>query len=324
MPIVDMPLSELKKYKGINPRPKDFDEFWDKSLAELEKIDPKVELKKNDISTDYADCYDMYYTSTYNARIYAKLLIPKNAKGKCPALLHFHGYTGASHQWTYYLPYAASGFVVAAMDCRGQGGKSEDIGGVSGTTFNGHIIRGLDDEPEKLLFRNIFLDTAMLARIVMDMDEVDETRVCTSGGSQGGGLATVCAALEPRVAQAEITYPFLSDYKRVWEMDLLHVGGAYNEIRDYFRKYDPNHDREEEIFTKLGYIDIQNLAPRIKADVTMYTALMDVTCPPSTQFAMYNKLTCNKKSVIYPDFGHEGLTDLDDVNYKSVLKLKNK
>ena len=32
--------------------------------------------------------------------------------------------------------------MVAAMDCRGQGGLSEDVGGVKGTTVNGHIIRG--------------------------------------------------------------------------------------------------------------------------------------------------------------------------------------
>jgi len=32
---------------------------------------------------------------------------------------------------------------MAAMDCRGQGGSSEDSGGVKGNTLCGHIIRGL-------------------------------------------------------------------------------------------------------------------------------------------------------------------------------------
>ncbi len=39
--------------------------------------------------------------------------------------------------------------------------------------MRGHIVRGLDDSPEKLLFRQIFLDTVQLTRIVMDMPEVD-------------------------------------------------------------------------------------------------------------------------------------------------------
>ena len=42
-----------------------------------------------------------------------------------------------------------------------------DKGGVFGNTLNGHIIRGLDDpDPDNILFRQIFLDTAMLARVV--------------------------------------------------------------------------------------------------------------------------------------------------------------
>ena len=39
----------------------------------------------------------------------------------------------------------------------------------------------------------------------------------------------------------------------------------------------------------------------------MFTGLMDNICPPSTQFAAYNKMTAKKNVVIYPDFGHEAL-----------------
>ena len=78
--------------------------------------------------------------------------------------------------------------VVAALDARGQSGTSEDTGGVTGTTYHGGIIRGLDDGPENILMRHIFLDTAQLAGLVMTMPEVDETRVGAYGGSQGGGL----------------------------------------------------------------------------------------------------------------------------------------
>ena len=44
MPLLDMNLEELKKYKGINPKPSDFDEYWDESIAEMHAIDPCVEL----------------------------------------------------------------------------------------------------------------------------------------------------------------------------------------------------------------------------------------------------------------------------------------
>ena len=194
----------------------------------------------------------------------------------------------------------------ASLDCRGQGGLSEDSGRVKGNTHHGHIIRGLDDEdPRKLYYRSVFLDTAQLARIVMAMDCVDEQRVGAYGGSQGGALTLACAALTPRLCRAASQYPFLSDYRRVWDMDL--DKDAYSELKEYFRHFDPLHERESEIFAKLGYIALHNMAHRIRARVRMYTGLQDNICPPSTQFAAYNRITAEKDVKIYPDFGHEYL-----------------
>ena len=42
MPLVDMPLDQLKTYAGRNPRPDDFDEFWDASIAEMKSVDPRI------------------------------------------------------------------------------------------------------------------------------------------------------------------------------------------------------------------------------------------------------------------------------------------
>ena len=311
MPILDKPLAELHEYQGRNPRPADFDSFWDASLREIDALDPQVELRPAAFQVPGAECFDLFFTGTDNARIHAKYLRPAAKRPKHhPAVLQFHGYTGNSGDWWDKLAYVSLGFCVAAMDCRGQGGLSTDPGGVTGTTMRGQIIRGLDDPPEKLLFRHHFLDTALLARVVMGFEEVDAARVGAMGGSQGGGLTLACAALTPGLARAAATFPFLSDYRRVWEMDL--AKNAYEELRTYFRQFDPLHAREEEIFTKLGYIDVQHLAPRIRARVLMATALMDEVTPPSTQFAAYNKITAPKELVVYPDFGHEGLPGLGD------------
>jgi len=324
MPLMfDFPLEKLKTYMGINPRPEDFDTYWDEALAEMRALDPQVELVPAEYQTSFAECFHLYFTGVGGARVHAKFLRPRKATGKHPAVLMFHGYSGSSGDWTDKLGYVAEGFVVAALDCRGQGGLSEDVGGVKGWTLRGHIIRGLDDalagRPEKLLYRSIFLDTAELANIVMSMPEVDADRVGATGGSQGGALTVACMSLEPRIKRAAPVFPFLSDYKRVWEMD--QDKDAYAELREYFRRFDPTHEREDEIFTALGYIDVQHLAPRTKAEVLWFTGLMDTICPPSTQFAAYNKLTCPKSMVIYPDFGHEGLPGHQDKIFQFLRGL---
>lgn len=299
----DMPLAQLYEYQGRNPRPADFDAYWDRALEEMKALDPQVELVPADFESNVADCFHLYFTGVSGARVYAKLLRPKSAPSPHPAVLMFHGYSMNSGDWFSKLGYVAQGYTVAALDCRGQGGRSEDVGGSRGNTLQGHIIRGLDDRPEKMLFRQIFLDTAQLARIVMAMPDVAEDRVGVMGGSQGGGLTLACAALEPRIKLAAPLYPFLCDYWRIWQIDL--ATDAYAELQQYFRRFDPMHERETAVFEQLGYIDVQHLSPRIKAEVKLGVCLMDTVCPPSTQFAAYNKIQSPKSLLLYPDFGHE-------------------
>lgn len=324
MPLTfDFPLEKLYTYQGMNPRPTDFDDYWENALVEMHALDPQVELVPAEFQVPFAECFHMFFTGVGGARVHAKLLRPLNAQTPHPAILMFHGYTGNSGDFSDKLAYIAAGYTVAALDCRGQGGFSEDAGGVSGNTQHGHIIRGLEDalngQPEKLLYRQIFIDCAQLARIVMDMPDVDPKRVGATGGSQGGALTVACVALEPRVQRAAPVFPFLSDYKRVWDMD--QAKDAYGELKEYFRHFDPNHEKEDAIFEKLGYIDIQYLAPRIKARVLWAIGLMDTICPPSSQFAAYNKITSPKTLTIYPDFNHEGLPGINDKIYEFMMGL---
>lgn len=317
MPMLDMPIKELELYQGINPRPADFDEFWDREKAKADHLDLDVKMIESDFQVSYATCYHLYFTSTKGARIHSKLVVPKKLKG--PAVLQFHGYTMDSGEWKDLLPFAAEGYLVAAMDCRGQGGLSEDPGMVSGGTLYGFIIKGLDSGPSHLYFKEVFLDTYLLTKIVMGMEGVDPQRIGVLGGSQGGALTLACAALTPSIKLVSPVFPFLCDYKRVWDMDL--DKDAYQGLRDYFRKFDPTHDKEEQVFETLGYIDVQFLAPRIQGEVLFATGLIDPICPPSSQYAAYNKIKSKKTHVIYPDFGHEYLKGFADKQIKFFSKL---
>ena len=315
----DMPLDRLSSYAGRTPCPVDLDAFWDRALAEMRSVDPKVELVRSSFQAPGAECFDLYFTGVKGARIHAKYARPAVRNGRMPAVVQFHGYSGNCGDWLGKLSWVAAGFCIAALDCRGQGGLSQDPGGVTGTTLRGHIIRGLQDGPEKLWFRDIFLDTAQLAGIVMGFSEVAPERVGALGGSQGGGLTLACAALEPRICRAAPTYPFLCDYQRVWEME--QAKDAYEELKIFFRHFDPQHLREQEIFTTLGYIDCQHLAKRIRAEVMMGVGLMDTICPPSSQYAAFNKITAPKRVELYPDFGHEGLPGFDEKVMQFMLGM---
>ena len=44
MPLIDKPIQELERYTGTNPKPADFDAYWDEALAEMYAVDPQVEF----------------------------------------------------------------------------------------------------------------------------------------------------------------------------------------------------------------------------------------------------------------------------------------
>ncbi len=321
MPLVDMPLEDLLRYKGVNPCPNNFEEYWAKALKELDEQSLSYTIEKDEFMSKDVELSHLYFTGVGGARIHCKFLKPKNIEGKVPAVAMFHGYQGSCGDWFEKLPYVYNGYVVAAMDVRGQSGSSEDTLQVSGNTVRGQIVRGVtDDNPDKLFFRNVFLDTAQLVRILQSMDFVDESRIGVTGSSQGGALTIACAALEPSVKAIAFAFPFLTDYKRVWEMDLANEEEPYRELFLHFKRQDPLHEKENEFWTRLGYIDIQNLANRIKAQCLFFTALLDKTCPPSTQFATYNKIIAPKELKVYPEYAHDNLPRQHDLTLEHFLK----
>ncbi|CAN5360224.1 acetylxylan esterase [soil metagenome] len=305
MPLTDFPLEKLRTYRGITARPADFDAYWTSALAELDALDPQLQLAPADHQFPGAECFLAHWNGVGNARLHAKYLRPAGVSAPHSLIIIFHGYSGFSGDWVDKLAWVAMGFSVLAVDVRGQSGLSDGGGSTRGKIFAGLVTRGLAEGSHALYFRHVFQDAALAARIAMQLPHVDPARIVVKGDSQGGGLAIACAALEPRIAAAASLYPFLSDYRRVWEMDLAE--NAYEDIRKWFREYDPLHEREDWFFEQLGYIDVQHLAPRVRGRVIMGVGLADKVCPPSTQFAIFNRLECEKKMLVYPDFGHENI-----------------
>ncbi|WP_112241886.1 acetylxylan esterase [Kribbella monticola] len=311
----EMSSEELTAYQGTNPRPDDFDQFWDKALAELDGTDPETVFEPaTDFPLPFARAEHLYFTGTGGYRVHAKVIRPENPTG--PAVLMFHGYGGEQPKWIDLIPYAASGFTIAALDVREQVAFRTPSQQPNSFSLRNHLVEGLDGGPDSLLYKHVFLDTRRLADIIRGLPEVDAARVATTGWSQGGGLSLVAAALTPEIKYTASVFPFLTDYRRAWDLNL--GTDPYGEITTWFRKRDPRHLREDEVFTTLGYIDVQHLAPRIQAEVTLYVGLEDETCPPSTQYAAYNKLTSPKELRLYPDFGHDDLPGAMDEIYQQI------
>ena len=206
-------------YRGTTPRPADFDAFWDARMAEADAVPLCYAVEPSEIPA-YPTCeyLNLWFTGMGGARIYAKYLRPKSDK-PLPLVLQFHGYPGASRSWLEQSSFAGMGYALLAMDCPGQGGKSQDIGGFLGTTVSGHLIAGLDGEPKDMYYVRLYQNIRILCRIVRQMKDIDQRRIYINGASQGAGLGIACAALNPDLpCKAAILYPFLSDFQKVLEL----------------------------------------------------------------------------------------------------------
>lgn len=311
----EMPLEQLSNYHGTNPKPDDFDEFWDLRMKEVNSFPLNYEVKKSEMTTNM-DCVmeELWFESIDHGRVYAKFLHHPTQLNQ-PLILQFHGYPGASRSWFEQASFVGLGYSVIAMDCPHQGGYGRDLTVVDSTMMGGMIVAGIEGDAKDMYYVRQFQNIGLLCRIVQQLTLIDQNRIYVNGASQGGGFGIACAALNPIIKKAAILYPFLSDYQRVWEMDLDQV--AYEGLRYYTRWFDPMQEKHQEIFTKLGYIDVHHLASRIKCEVLFGSGLMDSYCPVSTQFAVYNQLQCQKKQVIFPDYAHEEIPAFDDllINY---------
>lgn len=314
--MIDMPIKEMEKYLGSNIKPSDFDDYWNEEISKINEENLKYKIVKKESKNKQADYYEIYFKGIDGAEIYAKYICPSTEK-KVPIVLEFHDYKEASKGWHYLTRYIAIGYSVIAMDCRGQGGKSNDTGGAKGPTVCGHVINGLDDDLQEMYYRKVYLDAYILSKIVEKFHKTDRDRMISFGKGQGAAIALVVAALNKNIKKCSLQYPFLADFKRVYDMDL--DINAYEGIRYYFKWFDPMHIREKEIFNKLGYIDIVNFASKLNCELFMGTGLLDTICPPSTQYAVFNNLNCKKRHVVFSKYGHELNNFFENENLKFML-----
>ncbi len=305
-------LKKWQTYTGSAQKPADFDDFWQQGLAEMDALPTDYQISKVNIPSHVAQSYDLYFTGVQGARIHCQLITPKpyDSQQAHPGMIMFHGYHCDSGDYQDKFGWAAEGYVVLAMDARGQGGTSEIATAPKGDVMKGLIIRGVETGPNSLYYRSVYLDTAQATKLLMHYPGVDQTKIYATGASQGGGLAIACASLVPSIYRIQVSYPFLSDFRQAYQMGAQ--TSAFEEIPYWFQFRDPLHEREAEFFNTLEYIDIQNLASRIRGEVYWSMGLQDTTVPPETQLATYNKISSKKHLIVLPEYGHEYLPKVSD------------
>jgi len=291
MALFDLPLEQLREYTPPLTRQDDFDRFWETTLAESARQPLNLRLTPLDLPFRGAQLFRASFDGFGGAPLVGTYARPVG-DGPFPAIALYHGYSGHRPEPWELLAWVSQGYAVLATDVRGQGGESGDSLPYPGGHAPGFMTMGIGD-PQTYYYRGAYADTVRAIDVLTAQPEVDAGRIGAAGGSQGGALTLVAAALDGRVKAAVAEIPFLCHFRRA---TTLVDTSPYREIAEYFRRTGAD---EERTYRTLSYFDCMNLAPRIGAATLVTCGLMDDICPPSTVFAAYNHIQAEKDIFLF-------------------------
>lgn len=290
----------VDKIQPYAQEPKDFESFWQQNLDELKKVPLSYtkELAK-EYCTDKIDCYLIkLQIDKMGHAMYGYLFYPKNAKqGAHPVVLCPPG-AGIK---TIKEPlrnkyYAENGFIRLEVEIHGLDPRlpAETFGEIS-KAFNdangGYLANGLEDK-NRYYMKHVYLGLVRCIDFLTSLPEWDGKNVAVQGGSQGGALAIITAALDKRVTQCVSNHPALSDMAGYVERGRT---GGYPHFCKYHQIL-----QNKDCLNTLTYYDVVNFARYVKAPTYLTWGYNDNTCPPTTSYAVWNTLKCEKESLITP------------------------
>ncbi|MBK0379698.1 acetylxylan esterase [Mucilaginibacter sp. SD-g] len=300
-----------KKYRGLataafdpyeiqptTDMPNDFEAFWNKAMEQNKKIpmDAKLTLLP-ERCTEKTNVYQLNIQNFRNgSRIYGILCVPK-APGKYPALLETPGAGIRSYPGDIEL--AEKGIITLQIGIHGIPVILPD-----NSVYYGLAASGLSDYPfinldnrDKYYYKRVYMGCIRANDYLCSMPEFDGTNLAVYGGSQGGLLSIVTAALDKRVKYMAAQYPAMSDL----------TGYLHNRAGGWPHMFNKNnaaaYATPEKIATS-KYFDAVNFARLIAIPGFYSWGYNDETCPPTTAFSAYNVITAPKELWITQEAGH--------------------
>ncbi|MEV7157925.1 acetylxylan esterase [Streptomyces misionensis] len=305
MALFDLPLPELRAYRGRSTEPEDFDAFWEHTLKEARAHELDVRFEPVDAGLTTVEVYDVTFAGFGGHPVKGWLRLPAGAGEPLPLIVEFIGYGGGRGLPHQDLLWASTGRAHFVMDTRGQGsnwggggGTADPVG--SGPAHPGFLTRGID-APENHYYRRVFTDAVRAVEAARAHPLTDAARTVALGESQGGGITLAVGALVPDLVAVAPDVPFLCDFPRAVTLTDRH---PYREVGLFLKTH---RGRTAEVLRTLSYFDGVHFAARGRMPALFSTALEDETCPPSTVFAAFNAWAHEDKAIeVYEFNDHEG------------------
>jgi cephalosporin-C deacetylase len=322
---------EGKEYRGlatagfdppsIKPtveNPSDFLGFWDKAKTDLSKI--PLDARMTLLPERCTENVNVYHVNIQNyrvgARLYGILCVPKK-EGKFPALLRVPG--AGIRPYAGDVATAEKGIITLEIGIHGVP-VNMDL-----SVYNNLMTGGLNgywyfnlENKDRYYYKRVYMGCIRANDFIASLPQFDGSNLGVAGGSQGGALSIITAALDSRVKYLSAFYPALSDLTGY----LNGRAGGWPHLLD--KNNLPFNNSKEKIAT-IGYYDVVNFARQLKVPGMYSWGFNDETCPPTSMYAAYNAINAPKTLYLALETGHWTFPEQNEkMNNWMVEKLKGK
>ncbi|MCI0512672.1 acetylxylan esterase [candidate division KSB1 bacterium] len=278
--------------------PQDFSAFWEKARTEASQI--PLDLKLTLLPEQCTAAVDVFLLSCQNyrpnSRIYGILAQPKKP-GKYPALLRVPG--AGVRGYIADVKMAEKGLLTLTIGIHGipvnlDKSLYEDLGR---SALHEYWLYNLDNR-DLYYYKRVYLGCVRAVDCIFSLPNFDGINLGVTGGSQGGALSIITAALDPRVKVLAAYYPALCDltgYLKGRAGGWPHLFNLVNQNPETFQLNQIRTTR---------YYDVVNFARQLKIPGYYAWGFNDPTCPPTSMYSAYNVISAPKKLVIVQETGH--------------------
>jgi cephalosporin-C deacetylase len=277
--------------------PSDFIAFWDQAKADLAKI--PMDAKMTLLPDRCTEKVNVYHVNLQNfrvgARMYGILCVP-TAEGKYPALLQVPGAGVRPYQGQVAM--AERGIITFEIGIHGipvtmDPSVYTDLGAGVLAGYSNYNM----DNRDRYYYKRVYAGCVRANDFLTSLPQYDGKNLAVCGGSQGGALSIVTAALDPRVKYLAAYYPALSDVTG-------YLNGRAGGWPHMFDKNNLSYNDLKEKKETMKYYDVVNFARQLKVPGYYSWGFNDETCPPTSMYAAYNVITAAKELNLALDTGH--------------------
>ena len=299
-----------KLYKGIGtagfdplsikptvPNPADFAQFWDQAKSELATV--PLDAKMTLLPERCTEKVNVYHVNLQNfrvgSRLYGILCVPKK-EGKYPALLKVPG--AGVRPYSGDVATAEKGIITLEIGIHGIPVNMDPVvyTDLGASTLYQYYNYNLDNK-DRYYFKRVYLGCVRANDFLVNLPQFDGINLGVTGGSQGGALSIVTAALDPRVKCLAAFYPALSDVTG-------YLNGRAGGWPHLFDKNNITFNNLKEKIETVGYYDVVNFARLLKVPGLYSWGFNDETCPPTSMYSAYNVISAPKDLFLALETGH--------------------